>query len=51
MILLYKVLSIILYPIFIILIYLRKLNGKEDSHRFREKIYSSHFNIKKKKRN
>ena len=49
MILLYKVLSIILYPIFIILIYLRKLNGKEDSHRFREKIYSSYFNIKEKK--
>ena len=50
MITLYKVLGIILYPALIILIYVRKFLKKEDTLRFKEKIFSSCFNIVKKKK-
>ena len=44
MILLYKVLITLLYPILIIVIYVRKLLNKEDAYRFKEKIFVSNFN-------
>ncbi len=45
MILLYKVLSSFLYPFLVLMIYLRRFLGKEDLSRFKEKIFSSSFNI------
>ena len=49
MILLYKVLSTFLYPFLVLMIYLRRFIGKEDLSRFKEKIFSSSFNIVDKK--
>ena len=49
MILIYRVLTNILYPFFILLIYLRKFNSKEDPRRFKEKIFSSNFRVIRKK--
>ena len=43
MILAYRVLTILLYPFLIILVYYRKLIKKEDPERFKEKIFPSHF--------
>ena len=48
MILLYRILTTLLYPLFVILIYLRKFFKKEDLKRYKEKIFSSHFNVDKK---
>jgi len=48
MIFLYKVLTTLLYPLLILLIYFRKIIKKEDGLRFKEKIFTSYFNIKKK---
>ena len=48
MILLYRILTTLLYPLFVILIYLRKFYKKEDLRRYKEKIFSSHFNVDKK---
>ena len=48
MILLYRILTTLLYPLFVILIYLRKFYQKEDLRRYKEKIFSSHFNVDKK---
>ncbi len=45
MILLYKVLSTFLYPFLVLMICLRRFTGKEDSSRFKEKIFSSSFKI------
>jgi len=47
----YRVLSNLLYPIFVIFVYFRKLIKKEDPVRFKEKILISHFNVKKEKGN
>ena len=48
----YRLVSLILYPLLIILIFLRKLINKEDKDRYKEKIFSSsfkkNFNEKKK---
>ena len=49
MILIYRFLTILFYPIFIILIYLRKLLKKEDKERFREKIFPNYSFTKKEK--
>ncbi len=49
MILIYRVLTIIFYPFLIFLTFLRVFLNKEDSKRYREKIFTSHFNIKKNK--
>ena len=49
MILIYRFLTILFYPIFIILIYLRKLLKKEDKERFREKIFPTYPFTKKEK--
>lgn len=48
MILLYKLLTTIFYPIFFIIIYFRRLIKKEDSIRYKEKILVSHFNVIRK---
>ena len=49
MILIYRALTILLYPFLIILIYCRKIFHKEDPERYKEKIFSSHFNVVRKK--
>ena len=43
MIFIYRLITILLYPIFIILIYIRKLFNKEDDNRYKEKIFPSNF--------
>ena len=43
MIFIYRLFTILFYPIFIILIYLRKLLNKEDHYRYKEKIFPSNF--------
>ncbi len=43
MIFIYRLITILLYPVFVILIYLRKLFNKEDSNRYKEKIFPSSF--------
>ena len=43
MIFIYRFLTIFFYPIFIILIYFRKLLNKEDHYRYKEKIFPSNF--------
>ncbi len=43
MILIYRFLTLLLYPILIVIIYLRKLFNKEDPYRFKEKIFPSYF--------
>jgi len=43
----YRFLTFSLYPLFVILIYLRLVLKKEDRTRYREKIFSSFFNFKK----
>ena len=48
MILLYRILTTLIYPFLIFLIIFRKIIKKEDSKRFKEKIFPSCFNIIKK---
>ncbi len=48
MIFLYRILSLILYPLLIIYLCWRVLLKKEDSKRFKEKIFVSKFNVIKK---
>ena len=48
MILLYKFLTTIFYPLFLIFIFSRKIFKKEDPLRYKEKILPSHFKIKRK---
>ncbi len=48
MILSYRVFTIILYPFLLIFIYFRKIIKKEDPHRYKEKIFVSHFKPSKK---
>ena len=43
MIFIYRSITILLYPILIILIYIRKIFNKEDNKRYKEKIFSSNF--------
>ena len=45
MVLIYRALSNILFPVFTLIIYLRKILKKEDSYRYREKIFPKYFNI------
>lgn len=49
MIFTYRVLTGLLYPFLIVLIYFRKILNKEHSKRYKEKILSSHFNVIRKK--
>ena len=48
MIIVYKIITTILYPFLFLFLLLRKLKKKEDPKRFKEKILVSHFNIKNK---
>ena len=48
MILIYRILTTLLYPLLISLIFFRKIIKKEDSTRYKEKIFVSNFNIKRK---
>jgi 3-deoxy-D-manno-octulosonic-acid transferase len=48
MILLYQAISLLIYPLIILIILLRKYLGKEDPKRYKEKIYVNHFNVKRK---
>ena len=48
MILFYRFCSNLLYPFLVLLIYFRKFFKKEDQIRYKEKIYSSKFNVKRK---
>ena len=48
MIFLYKTLTTIFYPLFVSLIYIRKVLKKEDSTRYKEKILSSYFKVNRK---
>tara|TARA_B100001063_G_C16767082_1_gene559314 strand:+ start:1628 stop:2896 length:1269 start_codon:yes stop_codon:yes gene_type:complete len=49
MILAYRILTNLIYPFLIIFIYIRKLLGKEDLIRFKEKIFLSNYNINRRK--
>lgn len=48
MIFFYKTITTILYPLLVLLIYLRKTFKKEDPVRYKEKIFSSYFRVKRK---
>ena len=48
MILAYRILSNFLYPFLFIFLYLRVFLKKEDPKRFKEKLFTSHFNVKRK---
>ena len=48
MLIFYKILTFFLYPILILLIFLRKLQKKEDHIRYKEKIFTSKFKPIKK---
>ncbi len=48
MISLYRMITLLFYPIFVIIIFYRKIVKKEDKNRFKEKIFTSNFNIKRK---
>ena len=50
MILLYRFLTFLLFPIFVIIIYLRRFKNKEDKIRFKEKISISKIDFPKNKR-
>ena len=49
MIFFYRLITILLYPIFILIILLRKLKKKEHPEKYKEKIFTNHFNIKRNK--
>lgn len=49
MILLYRILTTFFYPIFVLIIFYRKLIKKEDQIRYKEKIFFKNFNIKRRK--
>ena len=49
MIILYRTLTILIYPLLIILVFLRRLQNKEDAKRYKEKIFPSFFNVCRKK--
>ena len=48
MIFLYRVFTFLLYPLLLIVVYYRKIIQKEDSIRFKEKIFPSCFNVVRK---
>ena len=49
MIIIYRVLTFLLYPLLVLVIILRKFINKEDKLRYREKIFSTSFNVNRKK--
>ena len=48
MILLYRILTVLFYPLLILIIYYRRIKKKEDQLRFKEKIFASNFNVVRK---
>ncbi len=44
---LYSFFTFFFYPVFVVLIFLRKFINKEDRKRYKEKLFSSNFNVKK----
>ena len=51
MILSYRIISTFLYPVLVLIIFFRKLIGKEDRIRFKEKIFIKNFNVQRNKKN
>ena len=49
MILAYRILTNLIYPLLFIFIFLRIILKKEDPKRYKEKIFISHFNVNRKK--
>ena len=49
MILIYRVVTNFFYPLIVLLIYLRKLYGKESPDRYKEKIFSKNFRVQRQK--
>jgi 3-deoxy-D-manno-octulosonic-acid transferase len=49
MLFIYRCLTLIIFPLFILIIFLRSFFEKEDKKRFKEKIFSKHFNVEKNK--
>ncbi len=47
MLLFYKFFTFFFYPIFILIIFLRKYFNKEDKERYKEKLFPSNFNVEK----
>ena len=47
MILFYKALSNLLYPIIVVIIFIRKILKKEDPLRYKEKIFYNHFKVER----
>ena len=47
MIYIYRVLTNIFFPIFVLIIFVRRFYNKEHKTRYKEKIFISHFNIKR----
>ena len=45
MIFFYRLITILLYPIFILIIFLRKLKKKEHPEKYKEKLFINHFKI------
>ena len=45
MILFYRIITTFLYPIIVLIIFFRKLIGKEDKIRFKEKIFIKDFSV------
>ena len=48
MILFYRIITTFLYPVLVLIIFFRKLIGKEDKIRFKEKIFIKDFNVSRK---
>ena len=47
MILIYRFLTNLIYPLIILIIFLRKFKRKEDKIRYKEKLFSKYFNVKR----
>ena len=44
----YRTLTVLLYPIIILVVIFRKFLNKEDRSRYKEKLFSNHFNVSRK---
>ena len=51
MILTYRILSILIYPLLVVLIFFRKIINKEDKIRYKEKIFPSSFKVNRNENN
>ena len=47
MILIYRFLTNLTYPLIVLIIFLRKYKRKEDKTRYKEKLFSKYFNVKR----